>query len=317
MKTCYLHLGMPKTGSTSIQGAFADFDAPGLAYAKLKGSNHGPLLCAAFSRNPDKLPEARWRAAKPLRDRLAPPARPRVMKALATRKDLILSGEIMVDRLDAEEFADMVAALRQHFDRVVAIAYIRPLASLAASQFQQRVKTGQRRFVIPSPDYRKRFEKVTALFAPGDIVWRRFDRADLHGGDIVADFAHVLGLDSAPKSGVARNESLSSEALAALYAFNRFTAPMLRPALQTKMRTRLLEALREVGDTRFGLSQDLLERHLDRHAEDVAWMESVCGFDVKGRIGSVPHPVGSQEQLLDLAGRIGDKAKSDLKQAAR
>lgn len=317
MRTCYLHLGMPKTGSSSIQGAFAGFETADLAYAKTRGSNHGPGLCFMFSRQPQALPEARWRKLRPLRDKLpfADFGR-QFRKEMSSPKSVIFSGEIMVDRLDAVEFATMVGTLKSSFDRVVAIAYIRPLASLAASQFQQRVKTGLRRFVIPAPDYRKRFEKVLNEFAPGDRIWRRFDRADLAEGDIVADFAQVLGVPKPPAAGLSKNESLSAEAMGALYAFNRFTAPLLRPAAQDRLRTRLLEDLREVGETRFGLSTDLLARHLERHAEDVAWMEEVCGFDVKGRISPVPEPVSSETDLLDLAARIGDSPRGAARKAA-
>lgn len=316
MRTCYLHLGMPKTGSSSIQAAFQGFDSPTLCYARLRGSNHGPLICTAFSTNPQRLREARRGRTQRLRDLLRPAPRQRLLKSLPRGRNVILSGEIMVDRLNDEEFADMVATLREHVGRVVAIAYIRPLASLAASQFQQRVKTGHREFFIPSPDYRKRFEKVTALFQPEDIIWRRFDRADLRGGDIVEDFAHVLGLDRAPQAGVARNESLSTEALAALFAFNRFTAPLLRPALQARTRERLLTALRDVGDTRFALAPDLVKRHIDKHADDIAWMESVCGFDVSGQIADQPQAIATLAQLLDAAARLGSKARQDLPRIA-
>lgn len=309
---------MPKTGSSSIQGAFAGFETADLAYARFRGSNHGPGLCFAFSRNPQSLPEMGWRKPGTLRAKLPfADFRRRLNKEMASPKSLILSGEIMIDRLDEEEFGNLVATLRGSFQRVVAIAYIRPLASLAASQFQQRIKTGQRRFVVPSPDYRKRFEKVVALFSPEDMVWRRFERSDLVGGDIVADFAHVLGVAPPPQAGLSRNESMSAEALGALYAFNRFTAPLLPPAVQSQMRTKLQQDLREVGSTKFGLAEQLVERHLERHADDIAWMEGVCGFDVRGKIGTVAHPIANQAELLDLAAGIGDKARGATRRMAQ
>lgn len=265
----------------------------------------------AFSHSPESLPELKWRRNKKgiLPHNPISQAKRQVSEALACNSSLILSGEIMIDRLNEAEFAQMVAALRDAFDRVVAIAYVRPLASLAASQFQQRIKTGQRRFVIPAPDYRKRFEKVLNLFRPEDIVWRRFDRKDLKNGDIVSDFAAVLGVNAPERPITMKNESLTAEVLAAVYAFNRFTAPMLPPAMQHRMRVELLAKLQGKGDTKFGFSSELIERHLERHREDLDWMESICGFDVRGNVGKVATPIADQKQLLDLAGRIGDKAQ--------
>ncbi|RJL10291.1 hypothetical protein [Paracoccus siganidrum] len=266
----------------------------------------------AFSNSPESLPELKWRNKKKrlLQHDPISQAKRQVSKALACNSSLILSGEIMIDRLNEAEFAQMVAALRDTFDRVVAIAYVRPLASLAASQFQQRIKTGQRRFVIPAPDYRKRFEKVRNLFGPEDIVWRRFDRKDLKNGDIVSDFAAVLGVDRPGRPVKMKNESLTAEVLAAVYAFNRFTAPLLPPAMQHRMRAELLTKLQGKGDTKFGFSPELIERHLERHEEDIDWMESICGFDVRGNVGKVATPIADQKQLLDLAGKIGDRAQT-------
>ena len=313
MKTCYLHLGMPKTGSSSIQSAFAGFETADLAYAKLRGSNHGPAICFAFSRKPDQLPEVEWRGKSFIKGGW-PFAnfQRRFERALSTQKSIIFSGEIIVDRLDAEEFGQLVGKLRARFQRVVAIAYIRPLASLASSQFQQRLKTGQRRFVIPAPDYRKRFEKVLAEFAPGDTIWRRFDRADLHNGDIVADFAHVLGTETPPRTEMSKNESMSAEALGALYAFNRFTAPALPAAMRNHIRNQMQESLRDVGQTKFGLDAKLVEQHIERHRDDIAWMENICGFDVKGKVSAVPNPIANQRQLLELAASLGDNANNRI-----
>ncbi|SEO29391.1 hypothetical protein SAMN04489859_10618 [Paracoccus alcaliphilus] len=313
MKTCYLHLGMPKTGSSSIQSAFAGFETTDLAYAKLRGSNHGPAICFAFSRKPDQLPEIEWRGWNFFKlNHHFTDFKQQFEQSLKPQKSIIFSGEIIVDRLDAEEFGKLVAKLRAHFQRVVAIAYLRPLASLASSQFQQRLKTGQRRFVIPAPDYRKRFEKVLAEFASGDIIWRRFDRVDLHNGDIVADFAHVLGTEVPPRAEISKNESMSAEALGALYAFNRFTAPALPTAMRNRIRDQMQESLRHVGQTKFGLDAKLIEQHIERHRDDIMWMENVCGFDVRGKFSTVPNPIANQRQLLELAASLGDKVDSRI-----
>ncbi len=309
MRTCYLHLGMPKTGSSSIQAAFHGFQTPTLAYAALREKNHGLPLAAAFATDPATVREFRWRETPP--EEIAETVarmKAQIDAACRTRKSVIFSGEAVIDQLKPAEFARLVATMRQHFDRVVAIAYVRPLAALAASQMQQRIRMGLGKFQLPPPDYRRRFEPVIDSIGRDDCILVRFDRADLHGSDIVTDFAHRLGLDRAPKSDVVTNESLSSEALGALYAFNRFTGPLLRSRDRTRMRREMELALRDVGTTKFGLDPALVREHVAKYAEDIAWIEQVCGFELSGEVKPVPHPIRTGRQLLDLAARFAEGA---------
>ena len=53
MRTCYLHVGMPKTGSTSIQIAFRSYDDGSLAYAKMRAMNHSGSVAMTFASRPD------------------------------------------------------------------------------------------------------------------------------------------------------------------------------------------------------------------------------------------------------------------------
>lgn len=180
------------------------------------------------------------------------------------------------------------------------IAYIRPLATLASSHFQQDVKLGKGRFSLSKPPYKK-FEKVLRHVGTDNTLFTRFDRKDLIGGEIVTDFAHRIGLTTPPATGEVVNESLSSEAVGALYAYNKYAAPWLPRKMTTQMRSKMLKALRGVGSTQFGLAPDLIEAHLESHKDDIVWMEQVCGFDVRGEIKPVPHPIESEEQLLRVA----------------
>lgn len=306
MQTCYLHLGMPKTGSSAIQQAFFGYEDERLAYAKLKIPNHGLALSAMFSDNPADIPNFKDReSAEEMVSKKVARMRQNLENAMETEKDIIFSGEGIIDRLGPDEMGNLINTLKGRFDRVVAIAYIRPLASLVSSQFQQRAKTGSikafRGFNLPGSGYRKRFEKVLQHAGAENTVFIRFDREDLIGGDIVADFSHRVGVTTPPATGKVANESLSAEAVGALYAFNKYTAPWLRPKMATLMRRQMTEALRGVGSTKFGLGPALIEAHLEKHKDDVAWMEEVCGFDVKGEVKPVPHPIETEEQLLGMA----------------
>lgn len=306
MRTCYLHLGMPKTGSSSIQAAFDGYDRDGLTYAKLQHKNHGLDLAVTFSKAPHMLREFRWQEVHSDEvDVRVRRMRNRVEEACAGSNSVIFSGEAVNDKLKPDEFAGLVEKMRSCFDKVVAIAYVRPLASLVSSDIQQRIRLGHARFKLPPPNYRQRLQPVIDSIGRENTILVRFDRADLVGGDIVTDFSHRLGLKEAPKSDVTANESLSAEAIGALYAFNRFTGPLLSLKMRTNMRQKMELALKGIGDTKFGLAPELIEKHLEEHREDVAWIEDVCGFDLKGRITPVPQPIRNQQQLLELAAKFG------------
>lgn len=306
MRTCYLHLGMPKTGSSSIQSAFFGYEDERLAYAKLKKPNHQMALSTIFSDDPGDFPifKKMENTEEKVSKRVAG-MRQRFEDALETEKDLIFSGEGIIDRLNSDEMGNLINTLNGKFDRVVAIAYIRPLAALVSSQFQERVKLGSlsgfRGFRLPKSGYRDRFEKVLRHAGADNTLFIRFDRDELIDGDIVADFAHRVGATKPLVTGKYTNESLSAEAVGALYAFNKYTAPWLRPKMATLMRRRMREALGGEGSTKFGLGPALIEAHLEKHKDDVAWMEEACGFDVKGEVKPVPHPIETEEQLLRMA----------------
>lgn len=313
MRTCYLHLGMPKTGSSSIQDAFYGFSDSKTIYAPLKEKNHGLPLAAAFSHTPANVREFRWRETPPDEiDAIVARMKNQIEKACSGSKSVIFSAEAVIDQLNASEFAGLVQKMRAHFDRVVAIAYVRPLASLASSQMQQRIRMGLREFKLPAPNYRKRFKPVLNVIPREDCIFVRFDRADLFGGDIVEDFAHRLGLEKAPKSDTVTNESLSAEALGALFAFNRFCGPSLRLKDRTKMRRQLERNLMQSGTTKFGLSQEMVLAHLEKYRADIAWIEDICGFDVTGSAREVAKPIANAKQLLQIAahfeGMTGSKA---------
>lgn len=302
MKTCYLHLGMPKTGSSSIQQAFFGYETDRLAYAKLPQRNHGIPVSVAFMRRPTQLLEFRWReaTAKEVAERVRI-AKGHLEQSFALDKSLILSGEIIIDRLSPDELGALAATLRQHFDRVVAMAYLRPLASLVSSQFQQRIKSGLAEFDLPAPDYRRRFQPVLQHFGAENTMFMRFDRRDLKGGNIVADFASRLGVTAPQERETVANESLTAEGIGALYAYNKFVAPSLRPRSRTRMRQNLTQELRTIGQIRFGLGANLIAGHIDRCREDIDWIERVCGFDMKGDVSEVPDPVEKEEDLLRVA----------------
>ncbi|MEM6743684.1 MAG: hypothetical protein AAF676_08100 [Pseudomonadota bacterium] len=308
MRTCYLHLGMPKTGSTSIQTAFAGYRDRGLVYPRFRTPHHGGTLRARFSDSPANMPKHRVDALGTeevqKRARAETAAFDRAMK---TDKNVVLSCEWIVESLSAGEVAEMFAFFKESFDRLVVIAYVRPLASLVDSQFQQRVRMGKRSFSVPPPPYRGFFAPILANVAREDLQLVRFDRADLAGGDVVVDFARRVGAGEVPKLESEVNESLSAEAVGAIFAFNKYGGYLLPPRERARSLLMMRKTLKDVGEIKFGLGQELIEAHLATHADEVAWMEDQAGFDVKGVIKPAPDPIRSEADLLRMAERYATR----------
>ena len=203
----------------------------------------------------------------------------------------------------------MIADLRQHFDRLQVIAYMRPVLSLVPSMLQQRIRMGLNRFDLPVPGYRRRFEPWITHAGADNVAFCRFDRADLAGGDVVEDFATRLGLDLSRVERQARNKSLSLEALAVLYCHNIFRGSLLWGPERLRARAQLYKQLAGFGTGKVGLAAELTDPLLTANRDDIAWMEQAAGFSVSGPASPVDEPIRSEEHLI----AIGRRAMPDLR----
>lgn len=284
MKTCYLHLGMPKTGSTSIQNAFFEFREGDIRYAELGQPNHGLPLVSAFSAKPENYYVNRNRGVGPAAARKMGAAyREEISRIAESDGDVIFSTEVIPDHMTPEDIEGMIAFFQARSEAVKVIFYARPVASLVSSQFQQNIKFGGSVFKLPAPKYRKRFETVVNAVGRENVTFVRFARQDLVGGDIVQDFAHRIGV-TAPPHGVADNESLSVEAVGHIYLFNKVIAPHLPLKQRVEVKNALKKRLGGIAGQKFMLHPDLIRQHITEHRDDIEWAEAVCGFDLTGDV---------------------------------
>lgn len=284
MKTCYLHLGMPKTGSTSIQKAFHDFRDGDIRYAELDESNHGLPLISAFSEKPEAFYILRNRGmGAAAAGELGATYREQITAIAESDGDVIFSSEAVPDHMRPKDIAGMIAFFQARAEAVKVILYARPVASLVSSQFQENIKHGAAAFKLPAPKYRKRFETVVNAAGRENVTFVRFAREDLVGGDIVQDFAHRIGV-ATPPHGVVGNESLSVDAVGRIYLFNKVMAPHLPAKQQVNVRNTLKKRLVDLGGPKFMLHPDLIRQHIADHRDDIEWAEETCGFDLTGDV---------------------------------
>lgn len=316
MRTCYLHVGLPKTGSTSIQKSFRDFENDAVVYPKSQWPNHLQYFTISFSKRPLELPYFKRTnlSDEAVLKRVAE-VRQELDRLITGRKDVIFSGETILDYLKSDEVTDLIRYLKAAFDRIQVIAYIRPPASLLPSQFQEKLKKGLTQFKLPPPRFRERFGTLIEDVGTENVTFIRYNRADLIGGDVLVDFSRRVGLEGPPKPVEPVNESLSAEAIATIFKQNQSNKGRLPDAKFRKRSIAIQKKMKTIQGTTFGLSDELVMNHLKEHAEDIAWMERVCGFDLRAENKKVEHPIGSEADLLALAVSkpAGAKRKPDAR----
>jgi hypothetical protein len=214
-----LHVGLSKTGSTSIQYCFAAarpaLAALGVYYPRSPGvANHALLAMAAA-------PPAIWRTDPGLWDGIAPELR---LAAFRREFDAELAGlprDARLVVLSAEQCTDFlrepahVAALRDliapHARRIRVALYLRRQDRHFASLYVQMLRTGGRVGAPALPgdamlrmsglaayyDYAAVLRLWAGVFGREAMIPRVFEPGSLVGGDVVDDMLAICGIPGA------------------------------------------------------------------------------------------------------------------------
>jgi tetratricopeptide (TPR) repeat protein len=208
-----LHIGLSKTGSSSIQRVLAGqrdvLAAQGVFYPRSPGWENHMLLPASIVADPNALWDVHpgtWEGMKPevrlaqFREQFA--AEMAGMPAEAKR--CVISSEQCASLLNHDDdVARLAALLRQWFDPISVVAYLRRQDKHAASAYTQNLRVG----ILADPalpeggptqlvqyDYGGLLDRWARAFGDAAMVPRIFERADLTGGDAVHDFLEIAGI---------------------------------------------------------------------------------------------------------------------------
>lgn len=284
MPVAYLHIGMPKTGTTSIQHALAkarpQLARHGLVYPGT-APDHADLMAEFHRAGPDHFVfrQRGWDAEKAtaacaalLRDIDDLSRRP-------SRPDLILSSEFLIN-MRPRWARKLKRYFRDRGYRVRIVCYVRHPMSQISSEIQQGVKDGlhtlrDRRLNPRWHSARKALTPYIDVFGADAITVRDF-RSCLSNGparDILQTIGYAGPLDTLPD--VHANRSLTAPALYIIDFLNQ--APGGRHVLR-----RIRPGLHKLGGPKYRLSDRTRARIAAPAKEEVDWIEATFGVRLDG-----------------------------------
>jgi hypothetical protein len=222
-------------------------------------------------------------------------------------RDLVISGEVLSLPGSIEILRKMKELIEPHFDKIEVISYVRPPIGFAQSDFQESVKGGEFRFNAERkfPAYKQRFEPIDSLFGRDNVSLVKYSPSTLKGGDVVQDFLSRVGVTAGVDRAARNNESLSLEATALLYAFQRY-AKESGAGISRSERSNLLNFLAGFGKSKVLFGQVLRESMLRKNRSQVEWIEKRVGQPFF-------EPDISGERTFDTEGELIAIAQSELK----
>lgn len=187
LQILYIHIGPPKTGTTSIQGTFfanaALLKENGFYYFAKQRTHHA---IADHMHKRTRLPEHRKFYDAFLAAAAASPYRAG-----------LLSSEFLI-RLTDEEVAHECRALRAIAQELKLICYARHPVDFAVSSAHQAIRYGKPLDIVEASPNMRRLTPILARWASvlgrDNIIVRPFDIRRMPGGDVVEDFLGCVGL---------------------------------------------------------------------------------------------------------------------------
>ncbi len=204
MSTVYLHMGMPKTGTTALQRFFLDnkevLEKHGIGYPIMPFKfDHVPLArnghFMSYSKEKDASPE--WKEGFS------------VIKETAQKFDRILMTD---ERLwSAQRKKGFWKAIKTDFGAlgidIKVILYLRRQDEQVESHWNQKVKESNTRlqesfseyignnmhYYMPL-HYNESLDRVAARIGKENIILRVYEKQQLEGGSIFSDFLHIFGI---------------------------------------------------------------------------------------------------------------------------
>lgn len=305
MPKCIIHIGMHKTGSTSIQQSLDGFQNDDFYYANIHDvSNHSVGIYAAFTEKSDRhlwVQSGRMTANefRAYGDRAREDLEASISQAAG--RTLIISGEGIVG-LRLKELVSLKYFLsqRQYFGNI--FAYVRKPAAFMSSSFQQQIRAqGMADFNIRGiyPYYKRRFGRYLRAFGEDRTRFALFEPKLLKDGDVVADFCSRNGITGWKPMPKPKNTSSSLELTCLIYQYTLRRKKLGLPVLNPLFARRLEGILGPGMSTKLRLSPRIVKPVLEENVEDMVWMARRLGQSLNEDIETeLPTDIVTKMDLL-------------------
>lgn len=317
-RTAIIHIGGPKTGSTSIQKVMKYQTFANHHYIQVGSTSHSLLLSLLFWQNKTKraplIRREGW-SQKKIDQRRAEWMQELTEEIESTDKDIIFSSEgLWAPSYDDESLMVFKSFLERFVSRIRIVGYVRSPVSYLESLFQQGQKKDrpiELKNMAPVY-YKKRFEKFDRVFGRENVLLCHYERSKLSDRDVVVDFAEKIGVDLVGYKGKEENTTLSLQAVSVIYARNKFGKSIPPYPGYGKDIRAYLAALRGFGTDKLLLGAEFLDPLLEKSKPDIDWMEERLGQPIRDYPATDDRAISTEDALLAEAQDCVDALKTLL-----
>lgn len=303
MANCIVHIGIHKTGSTSIQNSLNGFEDENFVYLKLRHANHSVELGSFFGFRKEAPVNFNNHTLKLIEKTLLH----------SKQRTVVISGEDIsaFNTNQLKKFADF---LHLHFTHVQVIGYVRSPGAYMQSAFQEVLKSNPVKKINFYRNFENTFKKFDNVFGAANVKLIKFDRNRFENGCVVTDFCNQIGLNLPINRITTANESicLLTSQLISCYMQYYDAKPYMANLIDPISRLINNKAIR--------ISPKIIETAIRENLTDITWMEERLGCSLSEELGEEnqndlldtslllqPHPKDIKVLHTLLAGRLGRK----------
>jgi len=304
-KNCILHVGLHKTGSSSIQlSLFHHLNDENFSFLDLGAPNHSERFYSLFVEKPE-LYHMNIRKGFDINhiNEYNQETKQIIHNSVinSEAKSIIISGED-ISVLTIQALQNLKLFLQNYFLNIKIIAYVRSPYSYFSSSFQESVKAGICDFNLKNyyHNYRNRIEKFDKVFGLSNVnVWE-FNPRLFTDNNVVLDFCDKLDIKFSKNKVIRLNDSLSKEALSLLYIYYKYGPGYGEGNNVQQENNLLLESIKTLGRTKLRFSPQLIRSIIESNKDDINWIEERIQCDFHDELEEYETDIVSEESLLTI-----------------
>jgi len=307
--TCYIHVGMHKTGTSSIQESlYAQRNNINILYPELDGPNHSVPMFSLFYKKPEeyyvhKLKKWEQKQVVEYNNQTRISLEKQIIKS--NHNNILISGEDLI-YLELDCLLKVKNFFERFYNDIKIIIYLRPLMSYLNSAFQENLKNiGEANFnlEIVIPKYKNFIEKFINIFGKSNVNISLFSKSNFKNEDVVHDFIDKLNIDCQIDGARIENRSFTLEAIAFLYVFFKFYPETIFGENNMIQNQKLNNFLYQIGTKKFAFCENIIQPIFDKYGDDLLWCHYNLGIELNDYEPNNDKSlcISSEEDLFEIA----------------